>query len=97
MEVGPGEGDLHEPSNHPTVLLRQRRGILDNAAKRGVGPLKNVSGSLDDAARLARNRPYGPINNVFRRLPKSLQDVLALVEIIAQMCLPWPSYPPCRI
>ncbi|MEM0942168.1 MAG: hypothetical protein AAGI25_20610, partial [Bacteroidota bacterium] len=48
------------------------------AAKASAGSLKNISGSLDDAARLARNQPYGSVNNVFRRLPKSPQDVLAL-------------------
>ncbi|NER12848.1 RHS repeat-associated core domain-containing protein [Leptobacterium flavescens] len=41
-------------------------------------PLKNISGSIDDMARLARNQPYGATNNIFRRLPKSAQDVLAL-------------------
>jgi RHS repeat-associated protein len=47
-------------------------------AKASAGSIKNISGSLDDAAQLARNQPYGPVNNVFRRLPKSAQDVLAL-------------------
>ncbi len=42
----------------------------------GVGSLKNISGSLDDAARLARNQPYGPNTNVFRRLPRSAQSGL---------------------
>ena len=42
------------------------------------GPLKNISGNLEDAANLARNQPYGPNTNVFRRLPRSAQDVLAL-------------------
>ncbi|WP_081203639.1 hypothetical protein, partial [Niastella yeongjuensis] len=45
-----------------------------------VAPLKNMSGSLDEAARLARNQQYGANKNVFRRLPNSAQDVQALTE-----------------
>ncbi|MEP3389723.1 MAG: RHS repeat-associated core domain-containing protein, partial [Reichenbachiella sp.] len=41
-------------------------------------PLKNISGSLDDAARLARTQKYGKTNNIVRRLPNSVQDVHAL-------------------
>lgn len=48
-----------------------------------IGPLKNISGSLDDAAALARNQPYGPNTNIFRRLPSNAQDAQALSE--AQM------------
>jgi RHS repeat-associated protein len=42
--------------------------------------LKNISGSLVDAAALARNQPYGPNTNIFRRLPRSAQDAQALTE-----------------
>ena len=59
-----------------------------SAAEGGVhsfGSLKNMSGSLDDAAALARNQPYGPNTNIFRRLPNSAQDVQALTEAQAGM------------
>ena len=63
------------------------KGINLFGAAKGVTPslgsLKNISGSLDDAAVLARNQPYGANNNVFRRLPRNAQDVQALSE--AQM------------
>lgn len=39
---------------------------------------KNISGSLEESARLARNQPYGSNTNIFRRLPKSPQDLQAL-------------------
>jgi hypothetical protein len=53
--------------------------------KGGGGSLKNISGSLDDAAKLARNQPYGPNKNIFRRLPNSAQDTQALLEAQAGM------------
>jgi len=59
-----------------------------DAAEEGVhsfGSLKNMSGSLDDAAALARNQPYGPNTNIFRRLPNSAQDAQALTEAQAGM------------
>jgi hypothetical protein len=49
------------------------------------GPLKNASGNLDDAASAARKQPYGPVNKVFRRLPKNAQDAQALSEAEAGM------------
>ena len=48
------------------------------AVRPSTGPLKNASGNLDDAAASARNQGYGPVNNSFRRLPKSAQDLEAL-------------------
>lgn len=51
---------------------------LSLAGKTSLGSLKNISGSLDDAARLARNQPYGANTNIFRRIPKTAQDVQAL-------------------
>ncbi|UII31979.1 hypothetical protein LVD17_27200 [Fulvivirga ulvae] len=73
------------------VLLSKGAGVAKGAmqstravkAAESMGSLKNVSGSLDEAAALARNQPYGPNTNVFRRLPRNAQDVQALTE--AQM------------
>jgi hypothetical protein len=61
-----------------TVNAVRGSGIISKSSTPSIGSLKNLSGSLDDAANLARNQPYGPINNIYRRLPKSPQDVLAL-------------------
>ena len=44
------------------------------------GSLKNISGSLDDAARLARNQPYGPNTNVFRRVPSNGLERLTMMQ-----------------
>ena len=45
----------------------------------GVGTLKNVSGSIDDAVRLARNQPYGSNTNIWQRVPIGAQDELAMM------------------
>jgi RHS repeat-associated protein len=55
-------------------LLAVEKGILN------TGPLKNISGSLNEASALAKSQPYGPNTNVFRRLPRNAQDAQALSE-----------------
>lgn len=69
-----------------TVALSE--GVAAGVAKGrtpSLGSLKNMSGSLDEAAALARTQPYGANTNVFRRVPYSSQDVQALTEAQAGM------------
>lgn len=42
--------------------------------------MKNISGSLNEAASLAKNQQYGSNKNIFRRVARSEQDVQALNE-----------------
>ena len=67
----------------PTGIVKYFSNLFSlNKAAEGVtpslAPLKNISGSLDNASALARNQPYGPNTNVFRRLPRNAPP-LALV------------------
>lgn len=48
-------------------------------------PLKNISGSLTDAANAARTQQYGANTNIWRRLPITAQDMQALTEAQAGM------------
>jgi len=59
--------------------------VVKTTAKAATAPLKNISGTLDNAANLARNQHYGPNKNIFRRLAQNAQDVQALAEAEAGM------------
>lgn len=77
----PNIGLYNNAANTSTGALgyKPNIGLYDNAAMASSGSLKNISGSLDDAARLARNQHYGPNKNVWRRLPNSTQDEFAML------------------
>lgn len=51
---------------------------IKSQAKGNIGSLKNISGSLDDAVKLARNQPYGANTNVFRRVPSDALETLTM-------------------
>ncbi|WP_343608392.1 RHS repeat-associated core domain-containing protein [Chryseobacterium oranimense] len=55
-------------------LLAVEKGILN------TGPLKNISGSLNEASALAKSQPYGPNTNVFS------EDFLEMPKM-PQLCL----------
>ncbi|RWU03949.1 DUF6443 domain-containing protein [Pedobacter chitinilyticus] len=59
--------------------------VVKTTTKAAAAPLKNISGTLDNAANLARNQHYGPNKNIFRRLAQNAQDVQALAEAEAGM------------